>query len=97
VTDPRELRLRQLAREWDLPLNEIDRIKNIFDHHDRDKMGFLDEEGFMSTLHQLVQQQGVELGLSTIRLFWKELTLKAQNQIGFDTFLQWYVTNFFVL
>jgi len=93
VTDPCELRLRHLARKWDLPLNEIDRIKNIFDHHDKDKMGFLDEAGFMSTVHQLAQLEGLELGFSTIRLFWKELTLKAEKHIGFDEFLRWYVNN----
>lgn len=96
VTDPRERHLRHLAREYSLNPNQVDNVKHIFDKCDKNKRGFLDGESFMQAVQHLArEQQGVDLGLSVLKEFWRDLTFKAGKHIDFETFLNWYGPAFY--
>jgi len=91
VPDPKERHLRQLAREHDFLLTDVERIKGIFDSFDIDKSGEIDEEEFRKALFVLLRAKN-ESDVSQKKLlrYWREADVDRSGEISFEEFLLWY-------
>jgi len=93
VPDPQERFLRQIARENGVSINEAERLKRVFDEHDKDKKGCIEILEFRSVLYKLLAAKN-ESDISTkmTQRWWREIDHAGNGSISFEDFLKWYLT-----
>eukprot|EP00747_Dinoflagellata_sp_TGD_P099403 gnl/TRDRNA2_/TRDRNA2_167729_c3_seq1.p1 gnl/TRDRNA2_/TRDRNA2_167729_c3~~gnl/TRDRNA2_/TRDRNA2_167729_c3_seq1.p1 ORF type:complete len:782 (-),score=109.05 gnl/TRDRNA2_/TRDRNA2_167729_c3_seq1:183-2528(-) len=95
VPDAKERHLRSLARQHDLCLPDVERVKSVFDRFDNDKSGQIDEEEFRNVLLVLMHVKNpADVSDKKLKRYWREVDTDRSNEISFEEFLLWYFTNF---
>lgn len=85
------LRARDLARQWEVPIAEVEDIKELFDRFDANKSGSLDESDFKNALPVILKApKGVEVPASRLRFYWKEIDTTRSGKVEFEQFFKWY-------
>merc|ERR1712176_221660 len=82
VTDPQERHLRQLARDHNLPLPEVEHIKDVFDTVNVSKNGIIDEDEFRLVLIDLMRIENPNnVSSKTVHRLWREVNCNMTPQI----------------
>lgn len=86
-----ERKLRQLARQQEIPLPDVERIKRIFDHFDTNKSGMIEEEEFRGMVYKLLKVKNTaDIPVKRLQRYWREIDLDSGGTISFKEFLIWY-------
>lgn len=83
--------LTQLARDLNLPLEEVQRLKEQFESFDTDKSGDVSVAEFSLLLARLAQvDDSKALPQEMLRMHWREVDLDGSGDITFPEFAKWY-------
>jgi len=87
--------IRDIARQHNVPLLEVEQIKRHFDKFDADNSGAIEYHEFKDLLHMLlgVKEQGC-LPEARVVMFWRELDNDASGGVAFKEFIPWYLGYF---
>jgi len=88
VPDPAIRWLRKLAREYHIPFDAVEEVKDIFDKYDVDGSGGIELTEFRQVLSEMVPAQPSEMNL---RRFFKEVDKNGDGVVDFSEFLAWFV------
>lgn len=90
-----ERQLRQLAREQEMALPDVEKVKLLFDSVDTDKSGEIDEGEFRHILYKMLHVHDVtDVPLKRLQRYWREVDLDGSGFICFNEFLIWCKTSF---
>lgn len=93
VPEPQEREIRRIARENDLPLPDVEEVKNIFDRFDMNKSGGISEEEFRKVVVSLLGAQSrTDVPHSVLARYWAEANADGSGELKFAEFLLWYFT-----
>lgn len=91
VPNPSERRLRQVARDNDLVLLDVERIKVVFDQFDADGSGYIDEEEFKHVLIMLMKVKNpADVSEKKLKRYWREIDSDSSGEVNFEEFVLWY-------
>eukprot|EP00931_Biecheleriopsis_adriatica_P114878 TRINITY_DN9075_c0_g1_i3.p1 TRINITY_DN9075_c0_g1~~TRINITY_DN9075_c0_g1_i3.p1 ORF type:complete len:586 (-),score=90.90 TRINITY_DN9075_c0_g1_i3:95-1852(-) len=97
VTDRQERGLRQMAREHDLDLPHIDKLRETFNSCDTGGSGFIDWNGFNSVVCQMMKvKEATDISEAQVRRYWKEADTKNTGKLDFEAFVTWYSQRFYI-
>lgn len=99
---PDQLWVRELARRFNAPIDQVEDLRKVFERFDEDRSGDLDLPEFKGLLNHLLKApKGVEVPLSRVQFFWREMKRTANNRqnsnssnITFEEFFDWQRLNF---
>jgi len=92
---PYQRRIRQLAREQDMTLPDVEKVKRFFNEFDTDSSGEIDEDEFRHILYKMLHVRDVtDVPVKRLQRYWREVDLDGSGSIGFNEFLIWYTTSF---
>jgi len=95
VPDRRERRIRQLARDHNLSLCDIEKVQRVYDQFDHDGSGNLDRDEFAQVMCRLLKTSDVNtLSDRTLERYWHEVDSDFSGTIEFEEFLNWYMRYF---
>lgn len=87
--------LRQMAKKYGVSTDSVDSIKHWFDTYDVDHSGQIDLEEFGLVLHKALKvPPHLELPLTRVHHFWKEIDADGSGSANFEEFLQWWLRYF---
>jgi len=87
-----ERRLRELAKKHKITLQDLELIKRIYDTHDIDGNGTVDEFEFTDILYRVLRVPKEQtIPHSRVRLFWVEIDQDRSGGVSFEEFLEWWV------
>lgn len=90
-----ERNIRALAREQEMPLPDVEKVKAMFDEFDTDGSGEIEEEEFRHILYKMLHVRDVtDVPIKRLQRYWREVDIDGSGSIGFDEFLIWYKTSF---
>jgi len=94
VTPPEQVRLRDLARQWEVPLSDVEELKDHFDRFDADKTELLDFTQFQGLLRMILKlPNNIEIPHSRACKFWREIDQAGRvrnGKINFEGFFWWH-------
>jgi len=87
--------VRRIARRFNVPLLEVEKVKGHFDSFDTDASGHIEEVEFKMLLGKLLNLPNAEsLPESRVRSFWRELDDDSSGIVEFHEFIPWYLGYF---
>lgn len=90
-----ERQIRQLAREQDMRITDVEKVKQFFDEFDTDGSAEIEEDEFRNILYKLLKVKNIsDVPLKRLQRYWREVDIDGSGSIGFDEFLIWYKTSF---
>lgn len=92
VNDPQERYLRELARKFSLPLDQVERCYKTFMNSDSNRNGFIEEGEFRSCVAMLWNCDMEDIPATRFRQFWMEADKGRLGKLSFEVFLVWYMT-----
>jgi len=88
---PSERHLRQLAREQDMTLPDVEKVKQLFNEFDTDCSGEIDEDEFRLILYKVLRVRDVtDVPLKRLQRLWREVDVDKDGLVNFNEFLVWY-------
>lgn len=91
LVPPEQIKVRDLAREWEAPFAEVDEIFRKFDKFDQDRSGVIDMEEFKSLLKVLLRlPNGFDFPQKRINFFWKQADKSGNGSVSFEEFFVWF-------
>lgn len=88
-------KIRQIAREHELPIVTVEEYKQAFDDFDEDGSGCIEFEEFQKLLYNLIKVPShLDLPVNRVRQFWTETDVDGGGAIGFEEFLLFYTRYF---
>merc|ERR1719473_2521165 len=91
---PEQRRIRAIARDFNLPILQVEDVKRMFDSFDTHSTG-VDQKGFDKLLTRLLRiPEDEELPHNRLMTFWREIDSDGNGFIDFEEFLPWYITYF---
>eukprot|EP00931_Biecheleriopsis_adriatica_P042013 TRINITY_DN2394_c1_g1_i3.p1 TRINITY_DN2394_c1_g1~~TRINITY_DN2394_c1_g1_i3.p1 ORF type:complete len:454 (-),score=93.15 TRINITY_DN2394_c1_g1_i3:54-1415(-) len=97
VPSPEARSMRQLSRDLDVPIPEIERLKRIFELFDTNGNGFIDKEEFEEVILKLLKvKDRTDLSQGTVSRYWRECDWDNVGQVDFLGFLLWHLRMDFV-
>lgn len=85
-------RIRQLARELDVSLLQVERVKKVFDKFDADNSGEIDKDEFIQVLcHMMSVKDPSDVSQSMLMRYWREVDCDNSGSVDFEEFLVWYM------
>jgi len=95
LLSPQQILFRDLAKENNLNIVDVDALQAKFHQIDEDGSGVIEFCEFKKLLCKLMKvPRGQELPESRLMHFWKEIDIDGSGTVNFDEFLQWYVKYF---
>jgi len=95
MPDANQRQLRRLAREQDMKLPDVEKVKRMFDEFDSDGSGEIEEEEFRHILRALLRVKDVtDIPLKRLQRYWREVDLDGGGSVTFHEFLVWYKSHF---
>lgn len=92
---PLERRIRFLARQQDMRLPDVEKIKDLFYEFDKDRSGKIDEDEFRHMLYKILRVKNEsDVPLKRLQRYWREVDVDGSGDITFDEFLSWHKTSF---
>lgn len=93
VTDPKDRYVRQLARDLDVCLLDVEKVAGAFKNADELSQGALNETQFMKMIRNLKLQHGSEV--LNLRRCWMEISNAGlSHEVRLEDVLGWYFTVF---
>merc|ERR1712070_568909 len=92
VPDMRERRIRQIARDQGLCLQDVERVLKVYDEGDANKTGLLDKDEFKTVLCALMKTEDITVSDRMIDRYWIEVDKNFNGAVEFEEFLQWYMS-----
>eukprot|EP00415_Alexandrium_ostenfeldii_P003092 UN3092 len=91
VTSSEDLEMRRIAREVNMPILDVEKVKAQFNHFDSDHSGMIDEEEFRHIVYKLWRVENVsDVPINTLRRIWRQIDQDGSGTIDFQEFLVWY-------
>lgn len=92
VPDKNDRDMRRLARDNDIPITEVERVKKVFDQFDLDGSGNIETEEFFHVIMKLLNaQKPSDVSKKKLERYWNEADRDGSGEISFEEFLLWYV------
>lgn len=92
VNDPQERYMRELARKFNLPLDQVEKCYKTFMSSDSNRNGFIEEGEFRSCVANLWNCDMEDIPATRFRQFWLEADKGRLGKLSFEVFLIWYMT-----
>lgn len=92
VVPPSQLAMRQLARELNVTINDLDGLKKVFDRYDKDRSGMIEKAEFTTILCEIWKADPRDLTHNMFNRMWSEVDLDRSGFIDFEEFAVWFVT-----
>lgn len=87
--------LRGLAREFGIPIPDVEEIFGVFSMYDTDKSGNIEFNEFKMLLCKLLEVADVtDIPGDRMSMFWKQVDASGNGEVDFGEFLVWYRSNF---
>lgn len=93
VPNKHERNARQLARERNVSLDEVEELKKVFDGIDSDRSGEIEKEEFRLAVGRLLGVEGTLPDHSFLK-HWNEIDADHGGTVSFNEFLDWYFAHF---
>jgi len=91
VTDTKDRRLRQYAREHRLDFVRVERLERIFNSCDTDHSGYIEWSEFRKALHSMLKvKESTDISEAKLLRYWKEADLNSDGRLSFPEFLAWH-------
>lgn len=94
VPDRHERRIRKIARDQGLAIDDVERLKVAFDHFDADSSGYIDQKEFREVLKELIKKKrgggNAEPNDVAVARYFKEIDHNSDGRITFEEFVPWY-------
>jgi hypothetical protein len=89
VPDPQERLMRKLAREFQLAITEVGKIKTSFDSFDTNKSGAIEKDEFFHAVMKLMNVKNPsDVSEKKLSRYWAEADRDRNGQISFEEFLR---------
>lgn len=92
VPDPQERLMRRIAREYDMDVVAVERIKAIFDKFDPDTKG-VEEQGFKDLVCELLHTTVQDFSDNRLKRHWREVN-PTGGLLSFKDFAVWWNVTF---
>jgi len=87
VTDTKDRRLRQYAREHRLDFVRVERLERIFNSCDTDHSGYIEWSEFRKALHSMLKvKESTDISEAKLLRYWKEADLNSDGRLSFQNF-----------
>lgn len=87
--------IRTIAKKFEVPIDDIEAVKRVFDKYDEDGSGHLELEEFSLMLEKLLKvPPELELPKGRVKSYFAEIDLDGSGEVDFEEFLDWYVKYF---
>eukprot|EP00929_Paragymnodinium_shiwhaense_P079228 TRINITY_DN41226_c0_g1_i1.p1 TRINITY_DN41226_c0_g1~~TRINITY_DN41226_c0_g1_i1.p1 ORF type:complete len:833 (-),score=205.77 TRINITY_DN41226_c0_g1_i1:265-2763(-) len=84
--------LYDLAKQWRMSLQEVQRVKRIFDKQDSVGRGAVNYGDFKRILYGVLKlPEENDLPEARLRMYWREVDLDHEDGVNFEKFLHWWV------
>jgi len=93
VPDPEERLMRRIARENDMDIVAVERIKAIFDRFDLDKSKAIEEQEFKDLVCELLRTSTQDFSENRLKRYWREVN-PAGGTLAFKEFAIWWSQTF---
>jgi len=93
VPDPEERLIRRIAREHDMDIVAVERIKDLFDRFDINKCKAIEEQEFKDLVCELLRTSTQEFSEKRLKSYWSEVN-PAGGTLAFKEFAVWWSQNF---
>jgi len=95
LLSPTKIRTRDLARQYNLSIADVDSVHSKFQFFDEDGSGDIEFPEFKKLLYKLLKvPKEAELPATRLQHFWKEIDIDGSGSVCFAEFLQWYIKYF---
>merc|ERR1712139_191511 len=95
VPSKAERNIRALARETEMMLPDVEKVKCLFDEFDTDRSGEIEEEEFRHILYKMLKARDpTDVPMKRLKRYWREVDIDCSGSISFTEFLLWYKNNF---
>jgi|ERR1711964_324956 len=88
-----EEQVRDLAKQMDVHISEVERVREQFASFDADSSGRIDKAEFIRLLTELVcigKAKDIELPTGMVNEYWKRMDNDRSGQVDFIEFCQWF-------
>lgn len=95
--DEGELKIREIARDLDIPIPEVEKVKAVFDKYDEDGSGQMEKEEFDMMMTDLIcvgRLKGLEVPPGLLNEQWKQVDHDGSGEVDFDEFAEWYCLSY---
>merc|ERR1719160_2323655 len=92
-----ELGIREIARNLDIPIPDVEKVKAVFDKYDEDGSGQMEKEEFDMMMTDLIcvgRLKGLEVPPGLLNEQWKQVDHDGSGEVDFDEFAEWYCLSY---
>jgi len=90
-----EIKIRNVARQWNVSYVVVDSVKKHFDSADEDGSGYVTKDEFEQVLYKALQvPPHMSLPHTRIEYFWSEIDFDGSGKVAFEEFLIWWLKYF---
>ncbi|CAJ1340175.1 unnamed protein product [Effrenium voratum] len=91
VKNPRERRLRFLAKEHGLDIMSVEYLLQAFNSFDADGSGFIESDEFRQVLCGMLKvREATDVSDARLMRYWREADPHNHGRLSFEEFLKWY-------
>lgn len=91
VRDPRDKEMRAVAREQGIHINDVEKVRRVFDKFDTDGSGIIDEHEFIEIVYLLMKvREPADISPQKLKRYWREVDTDLSGHVCFKEFLVWY-------
>jgi len=88
---PESLELRRIAKQWGLPLCDVEEIGKAFKRFDRDGSGVIELEEFRALLIELLNvRDSSQLSSDRLLNLWRHIDSDGSGEVDLEEFVLWY-------
>jgi Ca2+-binding EF-hand superfamily protein len=88
-----ELEIREIARNLQIPIPDVEKVKKVFDKYDADGSGQIEKDEFKLMMTDLVcvgKLKGLEVPNGLLEDQWLSVDHDGSGEVDFDEFCEWY-------
>lgn len=91
ISSPMDLRMRNLAQEYQVCITEVERLFREFDKFDVDQTGYIAKSEFQQLVKVLLcAHENYEIPQERLNRLWHEANAEDNGTVCFQSFLLWY-------
>jgi hypothetical protein len=94
ILQPNDELFKKLSKQYNLDMNMIESIFNIFQRYDEDGSGEIEYEEFSRMMCEMLAAAEGDVPEKRLHQFWQEIDIDKSRCIEFEEFLLFYVQNF---
>merc|ERR1719487_2437868 len=88
-----ELGIREIARNLDIPIPDVEKVKRVFDKYDEDGSGQMEKDEFKLMMTDLIcvgKLKGLQVPNGLLEDQWLSVDHDGSGEVDFDEFCEWY-------